>query len=631
MIFSKRVVLLVFIMLLAVSAALAQTPGSLKGQVLDPSGAAVPGATGTLTGPNGGGKVGQSDNNGAYSVVGLPPGKYTIRVIAAGFDLFEGSIADLPGGRASTFDAKMSVASEKKEVAVKDTQQVELDPAKNAGALVLKEADLDMLSDDPDDLQADLLALAGPAAGPNGGQIFIDGFSSGQLPPKDSIREIRINSNPYSAEYDTQGHGRIEIFTKAGTDKTHGMVQMNYGDSIWNARNPFSTNKPYYNTQNLNANLSGSLFKKMSVFLDFERRDNKNSSLINAQTVDLNTFAINHINQSIIAPNLLYRVSPRISYAVTPNFTLDGRYNYNSTSSSNNLVGGTNLLSTGSTTEATNQNIALTGTWIINPATINESRFQYAHQYTNQTGVDPVVNISVGDGFTTGSNFAIAYAHNQTYEFQNYTSITHKTHFIKFGTRLRGYLQGNYTTNNFPGQFTWNSIGAYTSFLQGVAAGQSLSQIFATGYGPAQYTQAAGFPLINGDQVDAALFYQDDWRIVPSMTLSLGLRYEIQDNIGDKGDWAPRIGLAWGIGPGQGRNKTPKTVLRLGHGWFYSRFPVGNTINADRFNGFNQLSYTVTNPGFFSAAALEQIGYSTAVANTLAQGISPIPPAAQLN
>jgi len=262
---SKRVVLLV-ILLLAVSAALmAQTPGSLKGQVLDPSGAAVPGATVTLTGPNGVVKVAQSDNNGAYSVVGLPPGKYTIRVIAAGFDLFEGTVADLPGGRASTFDAKMAVASEKQEVTVKDTQQVELDPAKNAGALVLKEADLDMLSDDPDDLQADLLALAGPAAGPDGGQIFVDGFSSGQLPPKDSIREIRINSNPYSAEYDTQGHGRIEIFTKPGTDKYHGSLNLIYSDHIWNARNPFdlqTSGLPASDTKNLMATFSGPINKK---------------------------------------------------------------------------------------------------------------------------------------------------------------------------------------------------------------------------------------------------------------------------------------------------------------------------------------------------------------------------------
>jgi hypothetical protein len=111
----------------------------------------------------------------------------------------------------------------------------------------------------------------------------------------------------------------------------------------------------------------------------------------------------------------------------------------------------------------------------------------------------------------------------------------------------------------------------------------------------------------------------------------LGLRYEIQNNIGDKGDFAPRIGLAWGIGPGQGRLKTPKTVLRLGYGWFYSRFPVGNTLNAERFNGINQLSYTVNNPAFFSAAALEQIGYSPAMSQALMAGTPAIPPTSQLS
>ncbi len=631
---AKRLLIFLFVGTMWSSALWAQNTASLHGQVTDPSGAAIPNATVTVSGPANTVKVATSDASGNYTIVGLPPGPYAVRAFATGFTLFEKTGLDVAAGRPSTLDVPLTIATEKQEVTVADTQQIALDPDKNAGALVLKGEDIDILPDDPCDLQADLLALAGPAAGPNGGQIFVDGFSNGQLPPKDSIREIRINSNPFSAEYDTQGFGRVEIFTKAGTDKTHGMVQMNYGDSIWNARNPFSENKPYYNTQNLNANLSGSLFKKMSVFLDFERRSNKNSQLINGQQVlpSMCTAAscvVNPIQESIIAPNTLYRVSPRISYALTPNITLDGRYNYNSTSSSNNGVGGINLLSTASNNQSTNQNIALTGTWVANPATINETRFQYQRQYSTQTGIDPVVNISViPDGFTTGSNFPLAYGHNQTYEFQNYTSITHKTHFIKFGARLRGYLQGNYTTNNFPGQFTWASIPSYTAFLEGVAAGQTLPQIFAAGNGPFQYTQASGIPLINANQVDAGLFYQDDWRVMPSMTLSLGLRYEIQDNIGDKGDWAPRIGLAWGIGPGQGRQKTPKTVLRAGYGWFYSRFPVGNVLNAERFNGVDQLSYTVPTPSFLSAAALEQIGYSPAVAQAL--GI-PVPAVSQLN
>jgi hypothetical protein len=235
-----------------------------------------------------------------------------------------------------------------------------------------------------------------------------------------------------------------------------------------------------------------------------------------------------------------------------------------------------------------------------------------------------VVNISVADGFTTGANAPLTYSHNNTYEFQDYTSITHKTHFIKFGARLRGYLQDSYTTNNFPGQFNWSSIASYTNFLEGVAAGQTLPQIFAAGYGPFQYTQAQGIPLINANQVDAGLYVQDDWRVIPSITLSLGLRYEIQDNISDKNDWAPRVALAWGIGPGQGRQKTPNTVLRLGYGWFYSRFPIGNTLNDERFNGVTQTTYTVDNPPFLSPAALQQIFPGMSSAQALALGI-PVP------
>lgn len=626
----KRCTVSLSLALLIPAALMAQNNGSLRGQVTDPSGAAIPNASVTLTGPNNAVKVGQTDSSGNYAIAGLAPGQYTVRVMAPGFTLFEKNGLDLASGRVSNLDIPLSVQVEKQEVTVADTQQISIDPDKNAGALVLKGEDLDILPDDPDDLQADLLALAGPAAGPNGGQIFVDGFSNGQLPPKDSIREIRINSNPFSAEFDTSGYGRVEIFTKAGTDKFHGMVQMNYGDSIWNARNPFSANKPYYNTQNLNANLSGSVFKKVSLFMDFERRANKNSSLINGQLISPTDLVAQAYGVSVIQPNQLYRVSPRISYAITPSFTLDSRYNYNNVSSSNNGLGGTNIPNTpffngvnttsAYQTQQNNQNVALTGTWVITPAAINESRFQFQHNYNTNTGDNPVVNISVGDAFTSGSNYPLTYTHNNNIEYQNYTSITHKTHFLKFGIRIRDAFQGSYTTNNFTGQFSWSSLAAYTNFLEGIAAGQTLGQVFAAGYEPFQYTQAAqlnGTPLLNVSQFDAGLFIQDDWKILPNVTLSPGLRYEIQNNVGDYTDFAPRIGLAWGIGPAQGRLKTPNTVLRAGYGWFYTRVPLGDTLNAERFNGMNQLSYTVNNPQFLSVPALEQIGYSSATAQSL--------------
>ena len=603
MIRTYRVLTLSCMALLACGALLAQDAGTLRGRVLDPSGAAIPKASVVLSGPNSTVKVVQTDSTGTYTSANLPSGSYTVRVNAPGFGLGE-KIFDLPGGRVSTLDVTLSVATEKQEVTVSDSQRVELDPAQNAGALVLKGADLDILPDDPDDLQADLLALAGPSAGPNGGQIFVDGFSNGQLPPKDSIREIRINSNPFSSEFDQPGYGRIEILTKPGTDKLHGMVQMNYGDSIFDSRNPYASNKPYYNTQNLNANVSGAISKKASFFVDFSRRYQKDAELINAQIVDPNTFAVSTLNQSVIAPNTRMQVSPRIDYQLTQNITLQGRYNLNKTEADNNGVGGTNLLSTASTNHSTNQNIQLTATWVVNTRTINETRFQYQRNHSTSIGVDPELNISVGSGFTTGSNYPLTETKNQTYEFQNYTSITHGAHYLKFGARMRGYLQNNYSTNNYPGQFTFSSIPSYVLMLQEIAAHVPLATIIANGGGPIQYTVAAGNPLVDVGQVDAGLFVQDDWKVKPSLTLSLGARYEIQNNIGDKSNIEPRIGVAWGIGKGQGRLRTPKTVLRLGYGWFYNRFPVGDTLSADRFNGINQLTYTVSAPQFFPAAGV---------------------------
>src|SRR5208282_5572887 len=131
-----------------------------------------------------------------------------------------------------------SVQAERQSVEVKgeSTVTVSVEPDNNATALVIKGEDLASLPDDPDDLADALQALAGPAAGPNGGQIYIDGFSGGQLPPKESIREIRINQNPFSAEFSQLGFGGIQILTKPGTDKLRGAVSLMDSDGVFNSR-----------------------------------------------------------------------------------------------------------------------------------------------------------------------------------------------------------------------------------------------------------------------------------------------------------------------------------------------------------------------------------------------------------
>ncbi|RPI22805.1 MAG: carboxypeptidase regulatory-like domain-containing protein, partial [Acidobacteria bacterium] len=127
-----------------------------------------------------------------------------------------------------------------------DTPALSLSQDENANSLVLKGEDLETLPDDPDDLADALQALAGPSAGPNGGQFYIDGFSGGRIPTKASIREVRINQNPFSAEFDRIGFGRIEILTKPGSDQYHGQASFGFNDESLNSRNPFAPNRAAY-------------------------------------------------------------------------------------------------------------------------------------------------------------------------------------------------------------------------------------------------------------------------------------------------------------------------------------------------------------------------------------------------
>src|SRR6202050_1472042 len=233
---------------------------TLRGQVTDPSGSVVPTATVLLTTPSGDAITANTNRDGIYEIKGLAPGKYGLKVIATGFTSFEKDALDIVAGQTQKLDVKLAIETQQQQVIVTDQAAAALDvnPAANAGAIIIQGKDLEALSDDPDELQADLQALAGPSAGPTGGQIYIDGFTAGQLPPKASIREIRINQNPFSSEYDKLGYGRIEIFTKPGTDKLHGNVNIDFGDAIWDARNPYAAEKAPFLQRNFGGSIGDS-------------------------------------------------------------------------------------------------------------------------------------------------------------------------------------------------------------------------------------------------------------------------------------------------------------------------------------------------------------------------------------
>src|SRR5579863_617047 len=298
----------------AAPTALAQADfGSLTGQILDPSGAAIPGAAVSITASSGQSLKTKTNKEGFYEFKALAPGKYVVKVTSRGFAVFTSEDLEIIAGQTQKLDISMSIQTEEQKVEVTDSNtKVDVNPENNAGMIVLKGKDLEALSDDPDELQSDLQALAGPSAGPNGGQIYIDGFTGGTLPAKDSIREIRINQNPFSPEFDKLGYGRIEILTKPGTDKFRGNVNANFGDDIFNSRNPFAAQKAPFLLREFGGTVSGPLSKKASFFLDVFDRDIHNGNIINAVTLDPNSFGVTPFNTVFEAPQNRLRVSPRV-------------------------------------------------------------------------------------------------------------------------------------------------------------------------------------------------------------------------------------------------------------------------------------------------------------------------------
>src|SRR6266571_8428469 len=366
---------LLLIVALCASAALAQqATGTLRGQVFDELGGAIVGATVVAVDATGKEKTTTTNDQGQFVINGLTPGKYTVRASTTGFAPYENADVSVTAGRGQPLNITLKVTIEEQKVTVAiDSQALSTEPENNAGAIVLKGSDLEALPDDPDDLAAALQALAGPSAGPNGGQIFIDGFSNGTLPPKSAIREIRINQNPFSSEYDRPGFGRVEVFTKPGTDKWHGQGMFNENNSVFNSRNPYiHSNIPDYHSEIYNGNVGGSLGKTMSAFVNAERRNINETSAIAATELDANGDA-NPFTQAVLAPRTRTNFSPRLDWQITPGNTLTTRYQFVKNDELNQGIGGITLASRAYSNAQTQHQVQVSDTQVLSAHLINET------------------------------------------------------------------------------------------------------------------------------------------------------------------------------------------------------------------------------------------------------------------
>ena len=497
-------------------------------------------------------------------------------------------------GQARAMDLSLAIAVDQQDVTVtSQTAGVSVASDENASAVVIKGSDLDALSDDPSELQNELQALAGPAAGPNGGEIYIDGFSGGQIPPKSAIREIRVNQNPFSAEFEHIGYGRIEILTKPGSDKFSGHMGAFGNDSSWDTGNPLVKTLPSYYAYFNQADVNGPLTKTASYFLNFFRASRQNQSVIDA--VDPNNTS-GSINETFPNPSSVIEGNARVDFQFGKANTLSIRDAFSNFSSQGNGVGQFNLASQASSSKNLENDFQVSDTIVVNTRLINETHFQWRRIRNSQLATSFAPTVTVQGAFTEGgASSGVSQDHQDDFELQNYSTANLGPHVVRFGARLRSYRDANYAKSGANGTYSFSSI---PEFLAGT---------------PTQY-QVTIFqnPLARLQLFDGAFFYQDEWRVRPNLTLSDGLRFETQNRIEDHADIAPRFALAWA--PWHSGAKPPKTVVRAGYGWFYTRFTVpsffggGSTpylIQAIHKNGINQQNYVVDNldPTLYNPAA----------------------------
>ncbi|MCA1628924.1 MAG: TonB-dependent receptor [Acidobacteria bacterium] len=590
----RRVLAFVFTLTALVGDAYPQAgTGSIRGSVTDELEGLIVNATAFARDAKGAEKSAKTNSAGVYEFRNLAPGVYSVRVVAPGFGVFEEKGVEVAPRRVTNLNVQLRVTLEQETMTVED-KGVSTDADRNADALVLRGQDLAALPADPQALAASLQAMAGPPAeGQTGAQITVDGFSNGQMPPKEAIREVRINQNPYAAENEYPGWGGIEIFTQPGSDKWHGAAGFGFNDESLNSRNPFTLRRAPYQQRSYNTSLSGPIVAKRASFaVNFNRFASDANSVVNATILDPSSLLPVLFNRTFVTPQVFTYSNVRGDLKINKAHTLVGNYSYNRSTQDLQGIGGFSLPSRAYRGASSYHTSQLTETALLNERTVNETRFQFSRGSSRQTGdaSEPALNVQ-DSFFGGGAQVGNSSSRQQRMELHNFTSWASGNHFVKLGGRVRDVRLRSVSQSNFGGTFTFaggfgprlddanqvvvgpdgqpvvvelSSLERYRRTLLFARKGMSAAQIRSLGGGATQFSIAGGNPEARVAQTDISLYVQDDWKIRQNLTVSPGLRYENQTNVSSPLNFAPRIGFAWAPSFGGMKKTTPTADAKTG-------------------------------------------------------------------
>ena len=413
---------------------------------------------------------------------------------------------------------------------------------------------------------------------------------AGACPPKSSIREVRINQNPFSAQYDRIGMGRVEVFTKPGTRRFS-----------WRDPNP-RRQRHFQRAQSLHAREAhmaaaraggrdrrAASGKKTSFFADFEVRKFTENSFVNARTLDSNLQVV-AVSQGVLTPRRDTEENVKLDRQLSKDHTLTLRYTFARQAIDNQGASGFSLPSRIYNFRDAEDTVQFAETGVYGVHTVNETAGAYSRQRSRQEGNATLPTTAVLDAFTGGgSPLTLSFTNQDRIEVQNMTTVTHGVHLLRWGGRLRGVHLKDQDTQNYTGTFTFSSLDSYRITLMGQQAGWSPQQIRAAGGGASQFSIAAGNPLASLSQFDVGVFAARRLARAAELTLSLGLRYEVADQ--DRRPSRFRAARRRRVGSRAQRQGRQDGDLRAGAGLFYDRVSESLSLDALRRDGIHQQQF----------------------------------------
>ena len=542
-------------------------PGSLRVVVHDPSGAVIPGAVVQVNDAEGAGTLVaevKSDGQGIAVSTGMEPGRYSISVSFPGFETKTLTDVRIKSGETRR-EVTLSIQRLDQSVSVgRDPATAASDPNGDRFNTVLSKQQIDALPDDPDEMESVLKEMAGAGA-----TIRVDGFRGGRLPPKSQIRSIRFSRDMMAAENHGGGLVFIDIATQPGLGPLRGGLDFTFRDDSLNARNAFATEKGPEQTQQYGFNLSGTLLKERTSFsLSAGGASLYDSASVYAATPD------GAYNTNVRRPSDRVNLTARIDHALTRGHTLRVSFQENQNDQGNLGVGGFNLPERGYTRTSGDRLVRVAESGSLSKNVFAESRVQLHWLSSDSTSSTEFPTVEVLDAFTGGGAQQAGGRRSTELEWATNVDWAKGKHAVRAGALVEGGSYRSDTRTNYLGTFTFESLADYE-------AGR-----------PSTYIRRAGDPLVQFAQWQGGVFVQDDWRLRKNLTLSGGLRQELQTHLDDRWNLAPRFGVTWSP------FKSGKTTIRAGGGIFNDWLDSDTYEQTLRVDGDRQLDRVVRNPGY---------------------------------